>query len=93
LHHTNRIHHYYECGIGKSHLGDIIRSLGRGITNFEQTVFGVLHCEITCTGKIHDSIHALKRDKSHGTLNKYSIVFQNYNLFHNIFTTAISPHT
>jgi hypothetical protein len=27
---TNRIHHYYECGIGKFHRGDKIRTLGRG---------------------------------------------------------------
>jgi hypothetical protein len=29
-HLINRIHHYYECRIGKFHRGDKIRSLGRG---------------------------------------------------------------
>ena len=70
-------------------------------TTFEQTAFDELDCEIS--GKeILDSIHALKRDKSHGTgllLNEYFIEFQNYilpiihNLFNRIFTTGIFPRT
>ena len=70
-------------------------------TTFEQTAFDELDCEI-CEKEILDSIHALKRDKAHGTdllLNEYFIEFQNYilpiihNLFNRIFTTGIFPRT